>query len=103
LIEAGDLPCGSIFHVSSGEGRSTRQVVEDAVEAVNVDSKVEYDFSRNAGIPYSVLANEFLRSTTDWSPKTPWSEGLIKTAHWWLNKERGDAKAEGVRADRTSP
>jgi UDP-glucose 4-epimerase len=94
LIEAGDLPCGSIVHVSSGEGRSTRQVVEDAVNVLNADLKVEFDLTRNAGILYSVLSNGLLRSTTAWSPRTSWSEGLIKTARWWLDKGRGDVKAE---------
>jgi UDP-glucose 4-epimerase len=88
VLAASQLASGAIVHVSSGVGRTTRQVVEDVAATLGVEPNIEWENTAAAGVSYNVLSNELLFSTSGWAPKMSWREGLMNTGRWWLDRAR---------------
>jgi len=88
LLAAATQPGRSIFHISSGRGVATAQVIEDAARAFGVCALVSHRPDRDAGVSRSVLSSARLTACTGWRPVVDWREGLLKTAAWWAEPAR---------------
>lgn len=76
-----------VFNIGSGEGRSLNDIVT-AIEIL-LDRPVKYQYlpQRAFDVPVNILDVSKSQQILNWSPSTPFSEGLMRTRDWLCQKQ----------------
>ena len=72
-----------VFNIGSGQGLSVNAVADD-VERVLGRGPLEriHHAARPADVPVNILDISLIRDEMGWRPRTPWLDGLERTAAW---------------------
>ena len=72
-----------VLNVGSGIGRSVLEVLDSVCEALGQRPvAVRHQPARDADVPANVLDISFTQRELGWAPRTPWLDGLRRTAGW---------------------
>lgn len=72
-----------VFNVGSGIGRSVLDVLDGIVAALGLPPpQVRHLPARVADVPANVLDVARIGAELGWKPRTPWADGLRRTAEW---------------------
>jgi len=73
----------SVFNVGSGVGRSVLEVLDAVCAALGRRPvAVLHKPARRADVPANVLDISKIATAMGWAPRTPWMDGLARSAHW---------------------
>ena len=76
-----------IYHFSSGEERSVREIVETVMKVSGVKSDVHWNpEARRIDIPRSVGDSSKARKELGWTPQIDFEDGMKKTVAWYRSQ-----------------
>lgn len=89
-LEAAAVHTGEqrIFNIGSGEGRSLLEIIDVIQKQLNMKLDIRYFEGRKADVPRSILEISRAEKDLNWTPKTPFLEGIAKTVEWTLLQKR---------------
>jgi UDP-glucose 4-epimerase len=76
---------GLVYNISSGVGRSNREVleaIEEVVRPAGFRIRVRTETLRGFDVPINVLSSERLHEQTGWQTQVSWEDGLRRTWDW---------------------
>ena len=72
-----------VFNIGSGQGRSVLAVLDGICAVLGRDRpKLLFQSARRADVPANVLDSSRAARELGWQPRTPWDEGINRTADW---------------------
>lgn len=71
-----------VFNVSSGEGRSVRDIIEILRRHLGALPEVRHAPARGFDVPANVLDSSLLRAETGWAPRVSLEEGIGRVVRW---------------------
>ena len=71
-----------LFNIGSGVGMNVNEIVRRIESALDCTVERIHKPARRVDVPANVLNIDLARRELDWSPRTPFGEGLMKTATW---------------------
>lgn len=75
-----------IINLSNDITISALQMAEDVQRITKTESKIVHIEQRDNQTFHEEISVEKARAILDWTAKTPWSEGLLKTYEWFIQK-----------------
>ncbi len=82
---AGEVP--PVVNIGSGQALSLLDLLKMIEPALGRPVPVQFEPGRAIDVARNVLDISRARQALDWSPRTSMSEGLSRTARWWLDRE----------------
>ncbi len=79
---------GRIFNIGSGEGRSLNDIVAALEAELGAGLQVTRRAARRVDVPVSVLDISAAARELQWTPQTPFREGLARTIAWMRTRTR---------------
>jgi UDP-glucose 4-epimerase len=86
LAAARDHSDARIFNIGSGRGRTVREVIAATGRMLDKKIRIQWKPARPSDVPVSVVSVERAKELLGWSPRTPFEEGLRRTASWWKSR-----------------
>ncbi len=74
------------FNIASGQGLEVTAVISHIEAALGKNAKVEFEQPQLGDVSGNVLDISKIQNFTDWSPSTPFPEGVEKTWMWMKSK-----------------
>lgn len=71
-----------IFNISSGQGTSLNELIVLLEQTLGHSIECQYLAARPFDVPVSVLSNQLAQQHLNWTPLTPMSTGIARTAAW---------------------
>jgi len=87
MVCAAETPGSTLVNVSSGEGRSTIEIVEAIERITGKKIKREFVPQRSGDVAVNILSNQQAKHIYSWQPHVTFDEGIKKTWDWMLNNK----------------
>lgn len=98
-VMAAEQGLDGCYNVGTGEGRTTRQVLEAIERGTGVQARIQYAPPRPGDLERSVLSPARLQAT-GWRHRVPFEEGIRRTVAWFQGQGGGTAHPGGAPGPR---
>ena len=78
-----------VFNISSGIGRSLKEIIELLEQQLNRVANVEYDTARVHDVSANVLRHTLAEKELHWQPKIDIETGINYMARMWDDEKKG--------------
>jgi UDP-glucose 4-epimerase len=75
-----------VFNIGSGNGVSLNEILDGIEQVTGLKADRKYIAARNFDVPVSVLAPDRAKSVLGWTPRTSFSDGLLKLMTWMQSR-----------------